>query len=163
MADPRAQSVVDFISLEAALVDDKRWDEWLALFAEDVEYWVPAWDSETEFTRDPDTELSLIYYAGRFGLEDRVYRLRIGTSTASTPEARTCHMVTNVLPSFLPDGSCEARASWQANVYRFKTTTTFYGSYKYLLVPNGEGWLIKKKRILVLNDLVSSTLDIYCV
>jgi 3-phenylpropionate/cinnamic acid dioxygenase small subunit len=163
MIDPRAQSVFDFISLEAALVDDKRWDEWLQLFAEDVEYWLPAWDSETEFTQDPGAELSLIYYAGRFGLEDRVYRLRTGTSSASTPPARTCHLVTNVLPTFDESGSCTVRASWQANVYRFKSTTTFYGSYNYLLVPNGDSWLIKKKRILVLNDVVPSALDIYSV
>src|SRR5262249_18790172 len=109
------------------------------------------------------SELSLIYYAGRFGLEDRVFRLRGGMSTASTPPARTCHLVTNILPTFLPDGSCEVRASWQANSYRLKKTTTFFGSYHYLLEPHGKSWLIKKKRILVLNDLIPSTLDIYSI
>jgi 3-phenylpropionate/cinnamic acid dioxygenase small subunit len=161
MADPRAQSVVDFLSLEATLVDEWHWDEWLSLFAEDVEYWVPSWDSETEITKDPNSELSLVYYEGRFGLEDRVFRLRSGSSSASTPQARTCHLVTNVLPTFLPDGSCEVRASWQSHTYRFKATTTFYGSYHYLLVPNGQSWLIKKKKILVMNDQVPSALDIY--
>ena len=161
MADPRAQSVAEFISLEAALVDERRWDEWLALFAEDVEYWVPAWDSETEHTQDPNNELSLIYYAGRFGLEDRVFRIRSGLSSASTPPARTCHLVTNVLPTFRPDGSCEARASWQTNVYQFKTTTTFYGSYHYLLTPNAESWLIRKKKVLLFNDTIPTVVDIY--
>jgi 3-phenylpropionate/cinnamic acid dioxygenase small subunit len=163
VADPRGQSIVDFLTLEAALVDERRWDEWLKLFSEDVEYWIPAWDSETEYTKDPNTELSLVYYAGRFGLEDRVFRLRSGSSSASTPPARTCHLVSNVLPTFLTEGLCEVRASWQTHVYRFKTTTTFYGSYHYLLVPNGKSWLIKKKRILVMNDLIPSALDIYSV
>jgi 3-phenylpropionate/cinnamic acid dioxygenase small subunit len=163
MPDPRAQSVADFISLEAALIDDQRWDEWLALFAEDAEYWVPAWESETEHTQDPNSELSLIYYAGRFGLEDRVYRIRSGLSAASTPPARTCHLVTNIVPKFQVDGSCEARASWQTNVYQFRTTTTFYGSYRYLLTPNGDSWLVRKKKILVLNDTIPTVLDIYSV
>ncbi len=163
MSDARTQSVADLLSLEATLVDERRWEEWLELFAEDVEYWAPAWDSETEFTQDPNAEMSLIHYAGRFGLEDRVYRLQSGNSTASTPPPRTCHMVTNILARFLPDGTSDVRASWQSNVYRFQTTTIFYGSYKYLLVPKGSSWLIKKKRILVLNDLIPSTLDIYSI
>jgi 3-phenylpropionate/cinnamic acid dioxygenase small subunit len=163
MHDLRAQSVCDLLSLEAALVDDQKWDEWLKLFTEDVEYWVPAWESETEHSQDPGSEMSLIYYAGRFGLEDRVYRLRSGLSSASTPAPRTCHFVTNVLPTFLEGGLCRVRASWQTHVYRFSSTTTFYGSYHYVLVPGEKGWLIKKKKILVLNDLIPTVLDIYSV
>lgn len=158
--DARARSVADLLSLEATLLDERRWDEWLALFCEDVEYWVPAWDSETEPTSDPETELSLIYYPGRFGLEDRVYRIRSGHSSASTPPPRTCHLVTNVLPTFQDDGSCIVTASWSTHVYRFKQTSTFYGSYRYLLLPDGDGWRIRKKRILVMNDAVSIPLDI---
>ncbi len=163
MNEAQARSITDFLSLEATLVDERRWDEWLQLFCEDVEYWIPAWDSETEPTQDPDSELSLVYYAGRFGLEDRVYRLRTGHSAASTPPARTCHLVSNVLATLQDDGSCVATASWTAHVYRFKTTATFYGSYRYLLVPGGNNWMIKKKRILVMNDAVSTPLDIYSV
>jgi 3-phenylpropionate/cinnamic acid dioxygenase small subunit len=163
MADPRTQSVLDLLSLEAALVDEQRWDEWLKLFAEDVEYWVPAWESETEHSQDPAKDMSLIYYPGRFGLEDRVFRLRSGLSSASEPPARTCHLVTNVLPMFLDDGSCRVRASWQSHVYRFSATTTFYGSYHYVLARGGDDWLIKKKKILVLNDLIPTVLDIYSV
>jgi 3-phenylpropionate/cinnamic acid dioxygenase small subunit len=163
MADPRIQTVAEFLSREAAFVDERRWDEWLALFTEDVEYWVPAWDSETEPTQDPNSELSLIYYAGRFGLEDRVYRIRSGQSSASVPPARTCHLVTNILPSFLADGSCEVRASWQTNVYQFKTSTNYYGSYHYLLAPKGDSWLIRKKKILVMNDSIPTVIDIYSI
>lgn len=159
----RLQAARDLLSREATLVDERRWDEWLELFSKDVEYWIPAWDSETEFTQDPDSELSLVYYNGRFGLEDRVYRIRTGTSTASTPPARTCHLVSNVLCELQPDGNCIVTASWTAHVYRFKATSTFYGSYRYLLVPEGSSWLIRRKRILVMNDVVPTALDIYSV
>jgi 3-phenylpropionate/cinnamic acid dioxygenase small subunit len=163
MSDPRTHAVIDLLSREAAYMDERQWDEWLKLFAADVEYWVPAWDSDTEHSQNPKSEMSLIYYLGRFGLEDRIYRIRSGLSSASTPLARTCHLVTNVLPSFNEDGTCNVRASWQAHVYRSGITTTFFGSYHYLLEPDGDNWLIKKKKILVLNDLIPTVLDVYCV
>ena len=31
---------------EAAYLDDRQWDEWLALFSTDCEYWVPSWLTE---------------------------------------------------------------------------------------------------------------------
>src|SRR5690606_29990999 len=107
LSDALSRSVEKLLSHAAALDADKRWDEWLELFAPDVEFWMPSWDSDTELTQDPDNELSLIYYSGRFGLEDRVFRLRTHTSAASEPPARTTHYVTNVLTEFLPDGSCK--------------------------------------------------------
>ena len=41
-----------------------------------------AWDSEHELTKDPKSELSLIYYDSRAGLEERVLRIRSGLSAA---------------------------------------------------------------------------------
>jgi 3-phenylpropionate/cinnamic acid dioxygenase small subunit len=163
MFDARTQTVWELLAREATLVDERRWDEWLQLFDKDVEYWIPAWDSETEFTTNPETELSLVYYPGRFGLEDRVFRIRSGTSSASVPPPRTCHLVSGILCEFQADGSCVATANWSTHVYQFKTTNTFYGNYRYLLEPHEGGWRIKKKRILVLNDAISTALDIYCV
>ena len=34
-------SAADFVIREARLLDEQRWDEWLALFADDGRYWVP--------------------------------------------------------------------------------------------------------------------------
>eukprot|EP01136_Pigoraptor_vietnamica_P002355 Opistho-1_new@30219 len=90
-------AVQDLIAREAQALDDKNWDAWLGLFTEDVEYWVPAWDSEHVLTSDPQGEMSLIYYSNRSGLEDRVFRLRTERSAASVPLPRTCHMTSNVL------------------------------------------------------------------
>ena len=64
----------DLLTREAVYLDERRWDEWLALYTEDCEYWVPTWVSEEELASDPQTELSHIYYANRRGLEDRIAR-----------------------------------------------------------------------------------------
>ncbi len=110
----------ELLHREALYLDTQRWDEWLALFCEDCEYWVPAWKGEHQPTDDPKREVSLIYYAGRGGLEDRVWRVRSGRSVASKPLPRVQHMLGNILL----DGSCNddsmrVLSNW--TVHQFKT------------------------------------------
>jgi 3-phenylpropionate/cinnamic acid dioxygenase small subunit len=165
MFDIRETQIAQLLVREAALIDTRQWDDWLALMAPDVEYWIPAWDSEMHTTNDPNNELSLMYYNSRQGLEDRVFRIRSGKSLASTPMARTCHFVSNIRCAFQPDGSCQVDANWQVNSWRHEATTSFYGFYHYLLVPEADSnrWQIKKKKIIVLNALIPTMLDIYLV
>ena len=87
----------EVLQREGIYLDEQRWDEWIALFAPDCEYWVPAWLSEGTLATDPQREMSHIYYANRQGLEDRIVRIRSGRSPASTPMPRTAHLVTGVL------------------------------------------------------------------
>ena len=55
---------------EAHFLDTRLWDDWLGLYTRDAVFWMPSWRNESETTDDPDTELSLIYYAGRANLEE---------------------------------------------------------------------------------------------
>ena len=163
MSNSRLQSVIDLLLLEAELVDKKKWEQWLLLFAENVEYWVPAWESDSDYTRDPDSELSLIYYSSRSGLEDRVFRIRSGLSHVSSPLPRTCHMVTNIRAQFRENGRSDVDANWQVLSHKDGKTSTFFGFYEYLLEPEAPGWKILKKKIVVLNDLIPTVLDVYSI
>jgi benzoate/toluate 1,2-dioxygenase beta subunit len=82
---------------EARLLDDRQWEAWLACYTEDVTYWMPAWDDDDQLTDDHETQVSLMYYPDRGGLEDRVFRIKTERSGASMPEPRTSHNVTNVM------------------------------------------------------------------
>ncbi len=149
---------------EARCLDTRNWDEWLDLMAPDVEYWIPAWDTDLETTGDPNNELSLVYYDSRQGLEDRVFRIRTGRSVATTPLPRTCHYVTNIETQFEPDPkSCRVHANWQVNSWRLGKTNTYFGYYEYLLIDTSEGWKIRRKKITVLNEVIPTVLDIYLV
>ena len=44
------QEVRRFLAWEAYCLDRKLWDDWLALFSDEAEYWAPAWASEEEVT-----------------------------------------------------------------------------------------------------------------
>ena len=60
-----------FLFREVRHLDDRQFEEWLQLYAPDAEYWMPAWDDDDQLTNDPHSQISLIYYPNRNGLEDR--------------------------------------------------------------------------------------------
>lgn len=165
MSDDLVQKVSQFVTYEAECLDHQRWDEWLSLMDDNIQYWVPAWHSESELTNDPRRELSLMYYDSRQGLEDRVFRIRSGRSVASNPMPRTCHFVTNVRAQMQADGSCHAVANWQTLSWRNKKTSTYYGFYDYVLTAAEGvlGWRIQRKKITVLNSLIENVLDVYLI
>ena len=90
------EAVRDFLYREARYLDDKQWDEWLELYAPDAEFWMPAWDDKDELVENPQTEISLIWYGNRSGLEDRVFRIRTERSSATIPDTRTSHNISNL-------------------------------------------------------------------
>jgi 3-phenylpropionate/cinnamic acid dioxygenase small subunit len=156
----------DLILREAMYLDEQRWDEWLALYIEDCEYWMPAWKADGTPTTNPQAELSHIYYANRTGLEDRIVRIRSGKSPASTPMPRTAHILGTVLPLEVPaaDRLC-LRSSWVSHVFfpRSHESHAFFGRYEHELVLREGDWRIAKKKILLQNDYIPTMLDIYCV
>lgn len=106
------EQVRQFLYYEARLLDDRQWDEWLSCYSPQVVYWMPAWGDDDQLTRDPQKEISLIYYPNREGLEDRVYRIKTERSGASTPEPRTTHIISNVELLGESDEGLEVRYSW---------------------------------------------------
>lgn len=157
---------VELIQREAALLDEQKWDEWLALYAEDCAFWMPAWKSDGTLTTNPQSELSHIYYASRRGLEDRIVRIRSGKSPASTPMPRTAHLLSSILPLEPPEKErMRLRSSWACHVVFLRTgeNHAFFGRYEHELVLKGGAWRIAKKKILLQNDQIPTMLDIYCV
>ena len=67
--------VAELMFREARLLDDQRWSDWLALYCQDAVFWVPAFRMDGSYTRDPKTELNMIFIEGRTGL-DRYVRHR---------------------------------------------------------------------------------------
>src|SRR5262245_20552433 len=78
------------VETEARLLDGLRFDEWLALYAPECLYWVPA----SPEAGDPRREVS-ISFDDRRRMEDRVYRLRTGYAWSQAPKSRTVRMVSN--------------------------------------------------------------------
>jgi benzoate/toluate 1,2-dioxygenase beta subunit len=162
--DPdRVSAAISLVNLEGALLDEKDWDAWLDLYTEDAEYWIPAWDDEHTLTQDPNSEISLIYYGNREGLESRVFRLRTERSLASTPLPRTCHMISSHRVEAIENGALWVRSSWTTHSYRLRESQTYYGHQEHLLVRVGDQLRIARRKIILANDRIANVLDIYSV
>jgi len=150
-----------FLYREARLLDDREWDEWLTCYAPDVTYWMPAWDDDDQLTEDPQSEISLIFYPSRDGLEDRVFRIKTERSGASTPEPRTSHNVTNV--ELLADRGEEVdvRYNFHTLNHRYKVTDHFFGTMFVTLRKSGEELVISQKKIVLKNDYIRQVIDVY--
>ena len=46
------EDVRQFLYREARFLDDKEWDGWLALYAPDVEFWMPSWDDDDKLVTE---------------------------------------------------------------------------------------------------------------
>lgn len=162
-AAPSYAEICAFLYREARLLDDREFDEWLECYSEAVEYWMPAWTDDDGLTTDPQTQISLIYYANRKGLEDRVYRLSTERSSASTPEARTAHFVGNVEVLDTREGSVDLRYNWSTLAHRYQQTQQFFGTTFLTLDTTGEAPKILKKKIVLKDDYIHQVIDVYHV
>ena len=155
----------DLLYREAALLDEGAWDEWLSLYTEDALFWMPAWRDENIPTSDPQSELSLIYYEGRRGLEDRVFRARSGQSVASHPRPRCLHCISNVRLIKSADNSAEVASAFTVFLHDVRADRThhFFGRYRHTLRHEEGLWRIARKHILLLNDTIPTVVDFYSI
>ncbi|WP_338805950.1 benzoate 1,2-dioxygenase small subunit [Pseudomonas chlororaphis] len=154
-------TVRDFLYREARYLDDKDWDSWLELYAPDATFWMPSWDDNDQLTEDPQREISLIWYGSRCGLEDRVFRIKTERSSASIPDTRTSHNLSNIEVLEQADGLCKVRFNWHTLSFRYKTVDSYFGTSFYTLDVRGENPLILAKKVILKNDYVRQVVDVY--
>lgn len=162
MKDKILAQARDLVLLEGWLLDQRLWDEWLQLYSPKATYWLPCWLDEDTVTRDPQREMSLIYYANRTGLEDRIFRIRTEQSLASMPLPRTCHM-TSVIRAVLSDDGIHVDSNWIVHSYRLEKAHSFFGQQTHVLEQTDAGLQIASRRVILANDVIPNVLDIYSV
>lgn len=158
------ERVRQFLYREARYLDDREFEKWLECYHPDAEFWMPAWADDDELTRDPQSEISLIYYANRGGLEDRVFRIRTDRSSAtSLPEPRTGHNITNVEIVEQHGDVVNVRFNWFTLYYRYQTVDPYFGTSFYTLDLSGVEPVITRKKVVLKNDYVHHVVDVYHV
>lgn len=154
-------SVRDFLYREARYLDDGQWDQWLELYSADATFWMPAWDDNDTLTEDPQSEISLIWYGNRGGLEDRIFRIKTERSSATIPDTRTSHNLSNIEIVERSEDQCQVRFNWHTLSFRYQVTDSYFGSSFYTLDLRGEQPLIMAKKVVLKNDYVRQVIDIY--
>lgn len=162
-ADDACAIASGLLCLESQLLDQKAWREWLSLYAEKCAYWVPAWKDEFDTIEDPDTEVSLIYHANRYGLEERVARIQSRKSITAMPLPRTMHAISNVRAIEVEVGRIEGNACFTVHVYDPRTLRQHVnvGRYEYRLRLMDVHWRFESKKVTLINDNVPTILDFY--
>jgi benzoate/toluate 1,2-dioxygenase beta subunit len=150
-----------FVYQEARHLDDKQWDEWLQLYDENVTFWMPSWDDEDNLTTNHETEISLIYYPNRNGLEDRIFRIRTERSSATLPDTRTSHNCTNLEILEENNDEVKIRFNWSTLSFRYNKLDQFFGVSFYTLKKVEDSFLITTKKVILKNDYIRQVLDIY--
>jgi 3-phenylpropionate/cinnamic acid dioxygenase small subunit len=137
-----------FLMHEARLLDEGKFDDWLALFTDDAWYWVPSEPDQA----DPVNTVSLIYDDRRL-LETRVRRLASPRMYSQEPRSRTSRMIANVtIEEFAPDRqAATVRSKFFLIEFRRDQQRIFGGTAFHRLVQAGSGIRIAWKRVDLVN------------
>lgn len=136
-----------FLTQEARLIDEGRFNHWLDLFNDDCLYWVPV----TAGGGDPHTEVSHAF-DDRRRLTDRVYWLRTGLAYSQIPASRTRRLVGNVEVVDEPSGLRLVRSNFVINEFRAGVTKSYAGWYAHVLTQVEGEWRIRLKQANLLDS-----------
>ena len=128
---------------EARLLDERRFEEWLALFAPECLYWIPG----SPDGGDPRKEVA-ISFDDRRQLEGRVYRLRTGYAWSQVPPSRTARLVSNVeVFATDRDDAWMVRSSFLISEFRADESRVLSGWSAHRLARGSDGWRILIKQV----------------
>lgn len=146
---PSLAELQTFVYREVRLIDDRRWQDWAALFVPEGEYWVPAAASP----RDPRTEVSLAYERDLLRAL-RIARYADAEAPSLDPPGRGSHLVGNViLEEFDPaTGVCRVHARFIVAECRRDELTFHAGEYAYVLQPGDDGHYRMRSKTVLLVD-----------
>ncbi|HZV91656.1 MAG TPA: aromatic-ring-hydroxylating dioxygenase subunit beta [Caldimonas sp.] len=161
------RELADFVAAEAALLDDGRFDDWLALFADDGVYWVPLAGARQA---DPHRHHS-IAYEDRALLQLRVARLKDPQAHSQHPPSTCQHVLQRPVlvaadeaaaqpPS--REGHAESLLSHAGETHRLRTPFLYVeargddelmlaGTCRHRLSRIDGAWKIREKRVDLLN------------
>ncbi|MBV9120757.1 MAG: aromatic-ring-hydroxylating dioxygenase subunit beta [Chloroflexi bacterium] len=143
-------SVEEFLFLEAELLDDGRFDEWLELLAEDMTYRVPVRVTRERTATHVVSDEMFHMEETLTSLKMRIRRLKTDYAWAEDPPSRTRHFVSNIRVSGGPD-----RVDVRQNllVYRNRGDDASHdllsGERFDVLRRNGDGWLLASRRVVL--------------
>ena len=153
------EEIAAFLYREAELLDQRRYQEWLGLVADDIRYWMPMrrnvkfGEDEREFTR-ADSDINW-FDEGKETLSRRVKQIETGIHWAEEPHSRISHLVTNVQVQGAEPSLAEPRevsVSCRFLIYRNRVETEtdiLVGKREDQLRRNGTGWLLARRKIIL--------------
>ena len=153
--------VEQFLYAEAALLDARRYRDWLGLMAEDIEYWMPIRrtvtnaDLDREFTKPGEVAFFDDDWAY---LEMRVKKLEAGSAWSEDPPSRSRHFVSNVRILEVEGEEITLEASFHLYRSRLETDVdSWIGRRVDVLRRVGSSFQLVKRHLFLDHTVIQAT------
>jgi 3-phenylpropionate/cinnamic acid dioxygenase small subunit len=150
-AEVSERGLVDFVVREARLLDEKRYDEWNALFVDDAIYWVPLVPGQPEGL-DHTSHL----YEDKLLRDLRIERLKSPRAFSQLPPTRSLHLLQT--PTVEPRDPARPDEHRVRTVFQYVESQgdelhTFFGVAWHRIVVDERGALrMAHKRVDLINS-----------
>lgn len=150
----------EFLFQEAGLLDDRRYDDWLALLTDDIHYWMPirrttqAREVDLEFTRPGGMAF---FDDNKEFLTLRVQRLAVGRAWAEDPPSRTRRLITNIRVDKVDGSELTVLSNFQ--LYRTRLNSeedSWIGRREDVLRRSGTGLQLARRHIFLEQTVILS-------
>lgn len=138
------------LAQQAAMLDARRWNQWMDLFTEDGVYWMPATPEQTDWTSQPS-----IFAEDKLLMEVRATRLLHPNAWSQAAHWATQHLLGTTLVEQSQADSVWTWTPFQMMEVRRDRVRHFGGSYRHHLVRQAGGWKIQLQRVDMFNAQAS--------
>jgi len=156
------RGIEQFLYREAELLDDRRFNDWIELVAEDIHYHMPVrrnvkFGEQHRENSSADSEISW-FDEGKRTLAGRVRQINTGLHWAEEPFSRVRHIISNIKVGELRDGEVLVRSNFFVWTNRLHDeVNVFVGTRHDVLRQDPDtGWKIAKRLILLDQNVLLS-------
>lgn len=140
-------AVEQFLYAQAALLDNKRWQDWIDLFTPEGVYWMPPEPSQLHWDGQP-----AIFAEDRNLMTVRMKRVLHPDAWSQRPLWETNHVVGNVvIDKLAANGDVVVRSRFHVMELRRDDVRHFAGQYTHYLKKTKDGWRIALQRVDMTN------------
>jgi len=161
------EEIEEFLYEEAALLDERKYTEWLTLLTDDLTYFMPlrrnvkfGEHAARENTR-AGKDISW-FDEDKWTLSKRVEQIMTGIHWAEEPSSRVCRLIANVqvtaaTPSLEAPRDISVRSRFLVYQNRVDYETyTFVGKRNDVLRRDGDSWKIAKREIILEQSVLTA-------
>lgn len=149
--DATCRRIERFLSAEADLLDERRFDQWFDLLDEAATYTMETVVNGHQRVDRNRPEHTYLFCDNKAQLSQRIARLRTGIAWSEEPPSRTRRLIGNVI---VEPGEAAGRYAVRSNFVVFRSrqesdNTIFIGGRQDVLAERGRGFAIFSRRITI--------------
>ena len=149
------REIEEFLAMEAELLDERRYNEWIELAAEDIHYHVPIrrnmkFSEQDRENSSADSEISWMDEGKRI-LAGRVRQIMTGIHWCEEPLSRVRHVITNVQIVAVRGGEVEERDRFIVYSNRLQDEWDLFAGKREQVLrrDRATGWKIAKRTVIL--------------